>query len=81
MLARSWSTNNCCLRDIARLWKNETVKYFVELFLLRLLIVSEVNMGLVNWDQSLCMSRARSALALRRAGVPHCSTMCNRLFW
>lgn len=59
----------------------KTVKYFVGLFLLKLLIVNGVNMGLVNWDQGLCMSHARSALALRRGGVPHCSTTCNRLFW
>ena len=57
------------------------VKYFVKFFLLKLLIVDEVSMGLVKWSQGLCMSHARTALALRRGGGPHCSTMYNRLFW
>lgn len=57
------------------------VKYFVMLFLLKLLIVDEVSTGLVNWSQGPCVSHARTALALRRGGVPHRSTVYNRLFW
>lgn len=55
------------------------VKYFVKFFLLKLFIVDEVSVGLVNWNRGPCMSHARSALALRRGGVPHCSTMYNSL--